>query len=239
MHRGDLSGLKGAYVFGDLVKGEVYYTTAAHMRDDTEREATVHELRLWDTSGTRMRMSDFVGDGRVDLRFGTDSDRSLYLLAKANGTIWKVVDTRRAPIDKDVEPSLADDVVAAYDFEHPFAANDSYEVDEDPPHADPAHQRWGADAGRRRRLPRLQQRAAGARRRRVAHGDGMEGGRLRERRGRRGLAVAIQQREGDHGDRPTFGTRPARTRRRATTPSVWPACSPATPTGTAYARCSR
>jgi glucose/arabinose dehydrogenase len=132
VHRGDLPGLKGKYVFGDLVKGEVYYTTAAHMRDDSEREATVHELQLWDTSGTRMRMSDFVGDGRVDLRFGTDSDRSLYLLAKANGKIWKVVDTRRAPVPKDVEPALADDVVAAYDFEHPFAANDSYEVDQGP-----------------------------------------------------------------------------------------------------------
>jgi hypothetical protein len=79
-----------------------------------------------------MRMSDFVGDGRVDLRFGTDSDRSLYLLAKANGKIWKVVDTERAPIDKDVEPALADDLVAAYDFEHPFAADDSYEQDQGP-----------------------------------------------------------------------------------------------------------
>ena len=132
VHRGDLPGLKGKYVFGDLVKGEVYYATASHLRDDSEREATVHELQLFDTSGTRMRMSDFVGDGRVDLRFGTDSDRSLYLLAKANGKIWKVVDTLRAPIPQDVEPALADDVVAAYDFEHPFAANDSYEVDQGP-----------------------------------------------------------------------------------------------------------
>lgn len=132
VHRGDLPGLKGKYVFGDLVKGEVYYTTAAHMRDDSDREATVHELQLYDTSGTRMRMSDFVGDGRVDLRFGTDDDRSLYLLAKANGVIWKVVDTTRSPWPQDVEPALADDLVAAYDFEHPFAANDSYEVDQGP-----------------------------------------------------------------------------------------------------------
>lgn len=132
VHRGDLPGLKGKYVFGDLVKGEVYYTTAAHMRDDSGREATVQELQLYDTAGTRMRMSDFVGDGRVDLRFGTDDDRSLYLLAKANGMVWKVVDTTRAPVPQDVEPALADDVVAAYDFEHPFAANDSYEVDQGP-----------------------------------------------------------------------------------------------------------
>lgn len=132
VHRGDLPGLKGKYVFGDLVKGEVYYTTAAHMRDDSDLEAAVHELQLYDTSGTRMRMSDFVGDGRVDLRFGTDDDRSLYLLAKANGVIWKVVDTTRSPWPQDVEPALADDLVAAYDFEHPFAANDSYEVDQGP-----------------------------------------------------------------------------------------------------------
>lgn len=132
VHRGDLPGLKGKYVFGDLVKGEVYYATASHLRDESDREATVHELQLFDTAGTRMRMSDFVGDGRVDLRFGTDSDRSLYLLAKANGKIWKVVDTERAPVDKDVEPALADDVVASYDFEHPFAADDSYEQDQGP-----------------------------------------------------------------------------------------------------------
>ncbi|WP_210502918.1 PQQ-dependent sugar dehydrogenase [Nocardioides xinjiangensis] len=132
VHRGHLPGLKGKYVFGDLVKGEVYYATAAHMRDDSEREAEVHELQLYDASGTRMRMSDFVGDGRVDLRFGTDSERNLYLLAKANGMIWKVSDTVRAPVEKDIEPALADDVVAAYDFEHPFAANDSYEVDQGP-----------------------------------------------------------------------------------------------------------
>lgn len=132
VHRGDLPGLKGKYVFGDLVKGEVYYATAAHLRDDSDREAIVHEMQLYDTSGTRMRMSDFVGDGRVDLRFGTDSDRSLYLLAKATGTIWKVVDTRRAPVPQDVEPTLQDALVAAYDFEHPFAANDSYEVDQGP-----------------------------------------------------------------------------------------------------------
>lgn len=130
VHRGDLPGLKGKYVFGDLVKGEVYYANASHLRDDSEREAEVHELQLYDASGTRLRMSDLVGDGRVDLRFGTDSERSLYLLAKANGMIWKVTDTKRAPVAKDIEPSLADDVVAAYDFEHPFAANDSYEVDQ-------------------------------------------------------------------------------------------------------------
>lgn len=130
VHRGDLPGLNGKYVFGDLVEGKVFYTVAAQMRDDQDREATVHEMQLFTTDGTRVRMTDLVGDGRVDLRFGTDSDRNLYLLAKANGTIWKVVDTRNAPWPQDVEPSLRKDLVASYDFEHPFGANDSYEEDQ-------------------------------------------------------------------------------------------------------------
>lgn len=130
VHRGDLAGLRGKYVFGDLVEGRVYYSNTGEMVDGGPREATIHEVSLYDTAGTRMRMTDFVGDGRVDLRFGTDAEDNLYLLAKADGTVWKVVDTRRQPWPQEVEPSLADDLVAAYDFEHPFAANDAYEEDQ-------------------------------------------------------------------------------------------------------------
>ncbi|HYG93167.1 MAG TPA: PQQ-dependent sugar dehydrogenase [Nocardioides sp.] len=130
VHRGDLPGLNGKYVFGDLVEGRVFYTQVAQMRDDAATEAPIHELALYDTDGDRMRMTDFVDDGRVDLRFGTDSERNLYLLAKATGTVWKVVDTRHAPVPKPVEPALVDDLVASYDFEHPFAANDAYEEDQ-------------------------------------------------------------------------------------------------------------
>jgi glucose/arabinose dehydrogenase len=130
VHRGDLPGLAGKYVFGDLVEGKVFYTDAAQMRDDLDREATVHEMQLFTTDGRRVRMHDLVGDGRIDLRFGTDADRNLYLLAKANGTIYRVVDTRRAPVPQEVEPAIAEHLVASYAFEHPFAANDAYEEDQ-------------------------------------------------------------------------------------------------------------
>jgi len=129
VHRGDLRGLKGKYVFADLVEGRVFSTDLERMDDDAATEAPIKELALYDTDGNRMRMPDFVGDGRIDLRFGFDSDQTMYLLAKGNGKIWKVVDTKRAPVHPEVAPSLADDVVAAYDFEHPFAADDAYEED--------------------------------------------------------------------------------------------------------------
>lgn len=130
VYRGDVAGLRGKYVFADLVEGRVFFSETDAMDDAAATEAPMSEVSLYDTSGKRMRMTDFVGDGRVDLRFGTDSNDDLYLLAKANGKIWKVVDTRRAPWPQEVEPSLRDDLVAAYDFEHPFAANDGREEDQ-------------------------------------------------------------------------------------------------------------
>jgi hypothetical protein len=123
VYRGGMSALRGKYVFGDLVDGRVLWAQADQMRQETGQEATVHEMQLYDTSGTRMRMTDFVDDKRVDLRFGTDADRNLYLLAKANGKVWKVVGTKTGPPPREVAPTLEDNLVAYYDFEHPFAVS--------------------------------------------------------------------------------------------------------------------
>lgn len=117
-----LKALRGKYVFGDLVDGRVFWSSVEDMRQGRSREATVHEMQLFDTQGRRMRMQDFVDDPRVDLRFGTDAARNLYLLAKANGKVWKVVGVKNQPWPKEVEPSLQENLVAYYDFEHPFPA---------------------------------------------------------------------------------------------------------------------
>ncbi len=130
VYRGNLPGLAGKYVFGDLVDGRVFWTQANEMRQETGREATLHEMQLYDTGGRRLRMTDFADDARVDLRFGADGDRNLYLLAKANGKIWKVVGTRNGSARSEVEKSIQDDLVAYYDFEHPFAADDTVELDQ-------------------------------------------------------------------------------------------------------------
>ena len=122
VYRGnDLKGLGGKYVFGDLVTGEVFWTDSGQMRHGSRREATLNEAQLFDTDGNRLRMTDFVDDPRVDLRFGTDADRNLYLLAKANGMVWKVVGTKHVPWPSEVEPSVEKDLVSYWDFEHPFS----------------------------------------------------------------------------------------------------------------------
>ncbi len=128
MHRGDLRGLQGKYIFGDLVEGRVF-SSDPKRRGSAPAGTPIEELSLYDTSGKRMRMSDFVDDGRVDLRFGTDADQNLYLLAKANGKIWKVVGTRNQPWPRR-SSRTGQRPGGGYDFEHPFAADDSYEEDQ-------------------------------------------------------------------------------------------------------------
>jgi hypothetical protein len=94
-----LPALRGKYIFGDLVDGRVLYTEAHQMRRG-KRAAPIHRLALFDAAGNPVRMQDLSGPGapgdpeRVDLRFGTDAAGELYILAKANGKIWKVTDTR-------------------------------------------------------------------------------------------------------------------------------------------------
>jgi glucose/arabinose dehydrogenase len=100
VYRGrDVPALRGKYVFGDLVDGRILFTEASEMRRG-RAPATIHRLNLFTPAGVPVRMQDLSGPGapgsteRVDLRFGTDAQGELYVLAKANGKIWKVTGTR-------------------------------------------------------------------------------------------------------------------------------------------------
>lgn len=100
VYRGrDVPALRGRYVFGDLVDGRVLYTEVDQMRRGHD-PAPIHRLALFDATGNPVRMQDLSGPGapgdpnRVDLRFGTDAQGELYILAKANGRIWKVTGTK-------------------------------------------------------------------------------------------------------------------------------------------------
>ncbi|WP_188187334.1 PQQ-dependent sugar dehydrogenase [Nonomuraea sp. SYSU D8015] len=120
--------LRGKYLFGDIVDGQVFFTVAAEMREQTGRRATIHKPLLADATGKRVTMQELAGHNRVDLRFGRDAAGELYVLSKANGKIWKV--TKAAWALPDVVPSLRDDVVAAYDFEHPLPGDPAQEQDQ-------------------------------------------------------------------------------------------------------------
>ncbi|MEU8238724.1 PQQ-dependent sugar dehydrogenase [Actinoplanes missouriensis] len=91
--------LRGKYIFGDLVAGYVFYTEVSEMRRGGP-PATIHRMHLFNAAGESVRMQQLSSPGapgnpeRVDLRFGTDNRGELYILAKANGKVWKVTGTR-------------------------------------------------------------------------------------------------------------------------------------------------
>ena len=95
VYRGDdLPQLRGKYLFTDLVDGRIFYTEASEMRRGRSM-AQIYQLMVYDSAGERTTMRDLVGDDRVDLRLGQDAEGELYLIAKANGKIWKVAGTKR------------------------------------------------------------------------------------------------------------------------------------------------
>jgi hypothetical protein len=130
MYRGPVRALRGKYIFGDLVDGRVFYLDECEMQRARGERATIHELTVLDTAGKESSVPQLVGDSRVDLHFGTDADHNLYLLAKANGKIWKVTGARPTDASSAVFPSLAPNLQVHYDFEHPASDDPAREVDQ-------------------------------------------------------------------------------------------------------------
>lgn len=100
VYRGtSVPALSGKYIFGDLVDGRVFFTTAREMRRGAP-PATIHRLHLYTPDGRSVTMRQLAMPGatgdtaRVDLRFGTDAAGELYILSKANARVWRVTGTR-------------------------------------------------------------------------------------------------------------------------------------------------
>jgi hypothetical protein len=93
---GKLPALRGKYLFTDIVDGRLFYTEEREMQRDPagQKRAQIKQFTAYDTTGKPVTMKQLAGDNRVDLRFGMDAKGEPYLLAKANGKIWKIVDTR-------------------------------------------------------------------------------------------------------------------------------------------------
>ncbi|MDL4775499.1 MULTISPECIES: PQQ-dependent sugar dehydrogenase [Thermomonosporaceae] len=97
VYRGSkLPALRGKYLFTDIVDGRLLYTEERDMKRDPagKNRAQIYQLAAYDTSGKPVTMKQLAGDDRVDLRYGSDGKGEPYLLAKANGKIWKVVGTK-------------------------------------------------------------------------------------------------------------------------------------------------
>src|SRR5699024_3981471 len=134
VYRGEIPELQGKYLFTDIVRGTVMATEADEMvRNDGDLEdlATIDSLRVF-MDGQETTFQEIVGDDRVDLRVGADADGELYLVTKADGTIYRVTGAREAEVDTGtVLPEIYPDVVAHYNFDNP-AQDETWETDQGP-----------------------------------------------------------------------------------------------------------
>jgi glucose/arabinose dehydrogenase/cytochrome c551/c552 len=92
VYTGSIPLLRDKYVFGDIVRGRVFYVENASLVPG--RQATIKEFNLVFNN----EPSNFLAvtkNPKADLRFGVGANKELYLFTKTDGKIWVVKDCIR------------------------------------------------------------------------------------------------------------------------------------------------
>ena len=83
-----LPQLTGCYVFGDVVRGRVFYIKTKEISE--RKQATIYECQLvMDDQKTTLK--ELSKANKVDLRIGQDATGELYLLTKSDGMMYRLV----------------------------------------------------------------------------------------------------------------------------------------------------
>ena len=86
VYEGDLEALKNKYVFGDIVKGRLFYVNINKGLSDS----TIHELMIVD-HGKETDLARLSGSKRVDVRIEYDPfKKEMYMMTKSDGKIRKI-----------------------------------------------------------------------------------------------------------------------------------------------------
>lgn len=80
--------LKGKYVFGEIVRGRVFYVNLNEIKEG--KQATIHELAL-SLDGKPTTLKELTKANKVDFRIGQDAAGELYVLTKSDGMMYKLV----------------------------------------------------------------------------------------------------------------------------------------------------
>ncbi|HUB96895.1 MAG TPA: hypothetical protein VL993_13315, partial [Stellaceae bacterium] len=81
--------LVGKYIFGDIVRGDIFFADADSL--ESGHETTIYRLRLfYHGKETTMRQGIVGKLDRADLRFGLGEDGEIYMLTKQDGMIRRI-----------------------------------------------------------------------------------------------------------------------------------------------------
>jgi hypothetical protein len=77
--------LKGKFVFGDVPSGRLFFVDLNVDNSQAQTWGIHYQAK-------EMSLKELVGQDRVDLKFGIDSNKKLYLMSKTNGGVYRVVE---------------------------------------------------------------------------------------------------------------------------------------------------
>ena len=114
VYRGsDIPALTGKMIFGDIVKGRIFYADADALEnaddDDPATTASIRELRLVNNGATVSLSGDLVENSRVDLRFGPDFNGKPLVTTKMDGWIRQLSSCNQCSVMQAEEATLGGD----------------------------------------------------------------------------------------------------------------------------------
>lgn len=83
-----LPELQGKCVFGDIVKGRIFYVGVDDLK--IGKQTDIKEMKV-SLNGNTTNMIELSGAQKVDMRFGRDHKGELYVMSKPDGKVYKVV----------------------------------------------------------------------------------------------------------------------------------------------------
>jgi glucose/arabinose dehydrogenase len=87
VYTGNILMLKGKYIFGDIVKGRIFYVDYNDLKLGKQSVIKEFDLQFGDQKSTFI---DMVKNKKADIRFGQGENNALYVWSKTDGKIWQV-----------------------------------------------------------------------------------------------------------------------------------------------------
>ena len=89
-----IPNLQGKYVFGDIGTGKLFFVSMKDIKLGSQ--ATIQGWNI-SINGRPTTLAQLCNNTRVDLRFGMDSKGELYILTKADGRVYKLINATTKP----------------------------------------------------------------------------------------------------------------------------------------------
>ncbi|MFD2144686.1 PQQ-dependent sugar dehydrogenase [Mucilaginibacter antarcticus] len=89
VYEGKIAQLKGKYIFGDIVKGRMFYLEYKDLKLGQQAQIKEFDLQF---NGLPNKFIDLVKNPKADMRLDLGENNTIYIWAKTDGKIWEVKD---------------------------------------------------------------------------------------------------------------------------------------------------